>query len=108
MAAHHARSNSLPSEPHPLITQIDEHLCRLKTSEVTSSSICHKLSFQDLHDCVDKLLLLPLTQKAFIQDHHRKWFDQLLDGSLKVLDICSIAKDALLEMKEEEKDVKQG
>uniref|UniRef100_A0A2N9GXD4 Integrase catalytic domain-containing protein n=1 Tax=Fagus sylvatica TaxID=28930 RepID=A0A2N9GXD4_FAGSY len=100
MAAHHARSNSLPSEPHPLITQIDEHLCRLKTSEVTSSSICHKLSgLQDLHDCVDKLLLLPLTQQAFIQDHHRKWFDQLLDGSLKLLDICSIAEDALLEMK---------
>uniref|UniRef100_A0A7N2R099 Uncharacterized protein n=1 Tax=Quercus lobata TaxID=97700 RepID=A0A7N2R099_QUELO len=46
----------------------------------------------DLHDCVDKLLLLPLTQQAFIQDHHRKWFDQLLD-------VCSIAKDALLEMK---------
>ncbi|XP_075645004.1 uncharacterized protein LOC142615994 [Castanea sativa] len=101
MATHHARSNSFPSEPHPLIPQIDEHLCRLKNSEATSSSsICHKLSdLQDLHDCVDKLLLLPLTQQAFIQDHHRKWFDQLLDGSLRLLDVCSIAKDALLEMK---------
>nr|XP_023906671.1 uncharacterized protein LOC112018376 [Quercus suber]POF18296.1 hypothetical protein CFP56_47541 [Quercus suber] len=101
MASRHARSNSFPSEPHPLIPQIDEHLCRLKTSEATlSSSICHKLSdLQDLHNCVDELLLLPLTQQAFIQDHHRKWFDQLLDGSLRLLDICSIAKDALLEMK---------
>lgn len=101
MATHHVRSNSFPSEPHPLIPQIDEHLCRLKTSEATSSSsICHKLSdLQDLHDCVDKLLLLPQTQQAFIQDQHRKWFDQLLDGSLRLLDVCSIAKDTLLEMK---------
>lgn len=101
MATHHVRSNSFPSEPHPLIPQIDEHLCRLKTSEATSSSsICHKLSdLQDLHDCVDKLLLLPQTQQAFIQDQHRKWFDQRLDGSLRLLDVCSIAKDTLLEMK---------
>ncbi|XVF66023.1 hypothetical protein PTKIN_Ptkin10aG0001000 [Pterospermum kingtungense] len=33
-----ARSNSLPSRPHPVIPQIDEHLCRLKSSEAASTS----------------------------------------------------------------------
>ena len=36
--SYHARSISLPSRPHPLIPQIDEHLCGLRTSEATSSS----------------------------------------------------------------------
>ncbi|CAL2262113.1 unnamed protein product [Prunus armeniaca] len=63
--AFHTRSNSFPSRPHPIVQEVDEHLCRLRSSEAastsSSSSICYKLSgLQDLHDCVDKLLQLPL------------------------------------------------
>jgi len=106
MALHHARSNSLPSRPHPLSSQIDEHFSRLNASQVissssSSSSICHKLScLQDLHDCVDKLILLPLTQKSLAQEQNEKWVDDVLDGSLRVLDVCSMATDALLQTKE--------
>ncbi|KAG2704686.1 hypothetical protein I3843_05G015800 [Carya illinoinensis] len=100
----HARSNSLPSRPHPAITQLDEHLRRLRASESGSSSslsICHKLSgLQDVHDSVDKLLQLTLTQRAFVQEHHQKWAEELSDGSLRLLDLCSIAKDALSQTKE--------
>ena len=107
MALHHARSNSLPSRPHPLSSQIDEHFSRLNASQVisssssSSSSICHKVScLQDLHDCVDKLILLPLTQKYLAQEQNEKWVDDVLDGSLRVLDVCSMATDALLQTKE--------
>ncbi|KAI9396771.1 hypothetical protein POPTR_004G182250v4 [Populus trichocarpa] len=99
----HARSNSFPSRPNPIITQLDEHLCRSRASEgaSTSSSLGGKLSsLQDLHDCVNKLLLLPLTQQAIAQENNGKWVDELLDGSLQVLDICNTAKDALLQTKE--------
>ncbi|KAK9286077.1 hypothetical protein L1049_014457 [Liquidambar formosana] len=112
MAAHslnsktcyHARSVSLPSRPHPLVPQFDEHLCRLRASESSpsssSSSIGHKLSdLNDLHDCVDELLLLPLTRQALDQERHKKWVDELLDGSLRLLDVCSTAKDALVQMR---------
>lgn len=97
LKAYHARSNSLPSRPHPAITQLDEHLCRLKASESgsssSSSSICHKLSgLQDVHDAVDKLLQLPLTQRAFVQEHHQKWAEELSDGSLRLLDLCALPK----------------
>ncbi|XWS55160.1 hypothetical protein CRYUN_Cryun10bG0151100 [Craigia yunnanensis] len=100
---YHSRSNSLPSRQHPLTSQIDENLSRLKASEAasTSSSIGHKLNgLQDLHECVDLLLQLPLTQKALAQEQHRKWVEKLLDGSLMLLDVCSTAKDALLQTKE--------
>lgn len=100
----HARSNSLPSRPHPLISQFDEHMCRLRDSQLTStslSSIGSKLSsLQDLHGCVDKLLQLPLTQKALAQELHQKCVDEVLDESLRLLDVCNTTKDALLQIKE--------
>ena len=101
-ACYHARSISLPSRPHPLIPEFDEHLRRLRASEATSSSsISHKLSgLRDLHDCVDDLLLMPLTQQILAQYRHDQWVDELLDGSLRLLDICSTAKDALLQTRE--------
>ncbi|XP_050365497.1 uncharacterized protein LOC126784034 [Argentina anserina] len=101
--SYHTRSNSGPLGPHPIIQEVDEHLCRLRSSEATStssSSISHKLSaLQDLHECVDRLVQLPLTQQALAQEKHQKWTNELLDGSLRLLDICGIAKDSLFQTK---------
>ncbi|RVX12408.1 hypothetical protein CK203_010442 [Vitis vinifera] len=101
-AYYHARSISLPSRPHPLIPEFDEHLCRLRASEATSSSSkSHKLTcLRDLHDCVHSFLLLPFTQQTLAQNRHEQWVDELLDGSLMLLDICGTAKDALLQTRE--------
>lgn len=101
----HTRCNSLPAAPHPLVSQFEEHLQRLKGSEATatlsSSSVTHKLNgLQDLHDCTDKLLQLPKEQQALAQERNNKWIDDLLDGSLRLLDICSKAKDCLMQSKE--------
>ncbi|EXB95399.1 hypothetical protein L484_014372 [Morus notabilis] len=99
---YHVRSNSFPTRPHPLFQRCDEHLCRLGASEATSSSsLSHKLSgLEDLHDCVEKLFQLPLTQQAFVHSRHEKWVDEQVDGSLRLLDMCSAAKDAVLHTKE--------
>ncbi|CAN1134730.1 hypothetical protein LINPERPRIM_LOCUS15923 [Linum perenne] len=96
----HARSNSFPSRTHPTVSEFDEQLCRLRQSQAastsSSSSISHKLNgLQDVYDCVDKLIQLPSTQQAMIHDQN-----ELLDGSLRVLDLCNTAKDALSQMKE--------
>ncbi|RXH80531.1 hypothetical protein DVH24_004445, partial [Malus domestica] len=81
--------------------QIDEHMCRLRSSEdisTSSSSISHKLGgLQDLHDCVEKLLQLPLTQQALAQKQNKKCANELLDGSLRLL---GNIKDALSQTKE--------
>ncbi|KAG4168596.1 hypothetical protein ERO13_A12G034900v2 [Gossypium hirsutum] len=102
-ASYHARSNSLPSRQHPIVSQIDENLNRLRASQSasTSSSIGHNLcGLQDLHECVDVLLQFPLTQQALDQEKRREMVEELLDGSLMLLDLCTTAKDALLQTKE--------
>ncbi|GMN73497.1 hypothetical protein TIFTF001_052197, partial [Ficus carica] len=109
MATHHTRSNSFPSRQHPLIPEFDEQLCRLRSSEADSSSstsLSGKLSgLKDLQDCVDKLLLLPLNQQALSKQRNEKWVDELLDGSLRVLDMCNTAKDALTQSKESAQEI---
>ncbi|KAL4319425.1 hypothetical protein GQ457_18G025890 [Hibiscus cannabinus] len=99
----HARSNSLPSRQHPITSQIDENVNRLRESRSasTSSSIGDKLNcLQDLYEYVDMFLQLPLTQQALAQEQQKKLVDELLDGSLVLLDVCGTAKDALLQTKE--------
>ncbi|XP_031248927.1 uncharacterized protein LOC116106740 [Pistacia vera] len=95
--SYHTRSNSFPSRPHPLTSEVDQHLRRLRASQSTStssSSISHQINgLQDLHDCVDKLLQLSHVQQKDL-------VDELLNGSLRLLDICGIAKDSLLQTKE--------
>ncbi|KHN39799.1 hypothetical protein glysoja_020539 [Glycine soja] len=89
----HIRCNSLPSAPHPLVSQFEENLRRLKDSEATSTSLSSSLisqkliGLQDLHDYADKLLQLPTTQQAFAHKCSDKWVDVLLEGSLGLLDI---------------------
>ncbi|XVF45652.1 hypothetical protein PTKIN_Ptkin02bG0224100 [Pterospermum kingtungense] len=102
-SAFHARSNSMPSRPHPLIPQIDEHLCRLKSNEAaSSSSISKKLGgLRDLFELVDSLLQLPLAQQSLAQQCNDKQINELLNGSLRLLDVCGVAKDALLQAKED-------
>ncbi|XP_020216753.1 uncharacterized protein LOC109800377 [Cajanus cajan] len=99
-----SRSKSLPCRPHPLILQCNQHLGSLEASDATSSSSSlfrHKLTgLQTLHDCIENLVLLPLTQEVLVQERQEKWVDELLDGSLRLLDVCTVAKDALLHTKE--------
>ncbi|CAL0334162.1 unnamed protein product [Lupinus luteus] len=103
---HQDRPKSLPSTPHPLVLQCNQHLGNLEASVASSPSsssslFSHKLTgLLALHDCVEKLVLLPLTQQVLVKEGQEKWVDELLDGSLRLLDTCTAAKDALLHTKE--------
>ncbi|AES89148.1 hypothetical protein MtrunA17_Chr4g0035221 [Medicago truncatula] len=101
----HIRSNSLPSTPHPLISYFENNLQILKSyegdSSVSSSSVCNNLNgMQDLHDCIDKFLQMPIEQQALSQECNEKCVDDLLESSLRILDICSTTKDCLSLSKE--------
>uniref|UniRef100_A0A2N9GF94 Uncharacterized protein n=1 Tax=Fagus sylvatica TaxID=28930 RepID=A0A2N9GF94_FAGSY len=99
----HTRSNSFPTRTHPLISELNDQLIRLRDQEATSSSstsICQKLNgLQDLHDCIDKILLLLFTQ-TLAKEQHKKCINEMLDGSLRLLDVCGTTKDVLLQTKE--------
>ncbi|CAK9316051.1 unnamed protein product [Citrullus colocynthis] len=97
----HVRSKSEPPNPHPIVSQVDEQLRRLRDSEATSSSLCHRLgALQDLYDCVDKLLVLPNSRQALAQGNDKEVLDDLLEGSLMLLDLCDTAKNGLLQTRE--------
>ncbi|KAI9128288.1 hypothetical protein K1719_001281 [Acacia pycnantha] len=99
----HTRCDSFPNAPHPLVSQFEEHLNRLKSSASasSSSSLSHKLGgLHDLQDSTDELLQLSTSQQVLAQDCNQKCIDELLDGSLRLLDICSTAKDCLLQSEE--------
>ncbi|XP_010432314.1 PREDICTED: uncharacterized protein LOC104716613 [Camelina sativa] len=102
-ASFHVRSNSYPSRQHPQAAHVDEQLTRLRSFEAaSSSSICQRLSnLQDLHDSLEKMIRLSVTNQVLSQDQ----IEKLLDGSIKILDLCNIAKDSLSQTKESLKEI---
>ncbi|OIV94873.1 hypothetical protein TanjilG_22070 [Lupinus angustifolius] len=107
---YHVRSNSFPSASHPSTVSVENELNNLKvweaTSTSTSDSIFTALSFlQDLYICLDDHLNMASTQK--LMSHHRgeKCVEEILDGSLRLLDICGITRDTMLETKENDQDL---
>ncbi|KAK7253007.1 hypothetical protein RIF29_37371 [Crotalaria pallida] len=101
---YHVRSNSFPCSSNPSILRVEEQLIIFKNCEAatsTSDSLGTSLSFlQDLYIFLDDLLNLASTQKLI--SHHRgeKCVEEILDGSMKLLDICGITRDTMLQIKE--------
>ncbi|CDP11115.1 unnamed protein product [Coffea canephora] len=95
----HTRSISLPSSSHPLLVNAEEHLQRLKSSEAASSPshslACQRLdALKNLYECLDDVLQLPLSQQALSNDQ------EVLDGSLILLDICGAVRDIYSQVNE--------
>ncbi|CAI9777943.1 unnamed protein product [Fraxinus pennsylvanica] len=95
----HVRSNSSPSKSHPEIANVEDHICRLRSSEEASfsaSSICTQMaSLRDSHEVINNLIQLPSIQQTLMDQAN-----ELIDGSLELIDICGIARDVILLMKE--------
>ncbi|KAK7253009.1 hypothetical protein RIF29_37374 [Crotalaria pallida] len=97
------RSNSFPSASHPTTVGVEQELRNLKTWEATSTSesVSNGLSFlQDLYICLDDLLNLASTQKLISQHKGEKCVEELLEGSVRLLDICGITRDTISQIKE--------
>ncbi|KAK9129289.1 hypothetical protein Sjap_009776 [Stephania japonica] len=109
--SHHVRSISLPSTSDPLTLKVEEQLNRSKSSEVasTSSPICHNLNgLRDLYDSVDELLHLPHTLQALPCLTSKECVNELLEESLRTIDICSTTRDVLLQLKEMVQDLQSA
>ncbi|KAK1296014.1 hypothetical protein QJS10_CPB15g00277 [Acorus calamus] len=103
---HIIRSNSLPPSIHPTILRIREELSKLKSFESSPSSLEAEAilialgSLNNVYACVNDLLRLLLTQQALYQCRQDKWVDEMLNGSVQLMDLCYLARDALSSMKE--------
>ncbi|BAT99912.1 hypothetical protein LR48_Vigan06g055700 [Vigna angularis] len=101
----HIRSNSFPTGSHPSISRVEEELNKLKTWEATSTSTSKSIGtglslLSDLHICLEDILNMASTQKLISNHQGEKCIEELLDGSVRILDICDITRDTLLQIKE--------
>ncbi|KAE9606602.1 hypothetical protein Lalb_Chr09g0321351 [Lupinus albus] len=102
---YHARSNSFPSASHPSTLRVEEELNNLKNCEATSTSTSESIGtalflIQDLYVWLDDLLNLVSTQKLISHYKGERCMEELLDGSVRLLDICGITRDIMLQVKE--------
>ncbi|XP_074312851.1 uncharacterized protein LOC141648234 isoform X2 [Silene latifolia] len=102
--SYHARTISLPSAVHPVVEQLAEKLCRLRSSQsasTSSSSLTNQLNgLKDLYSCVDVFLFLQLPQ-----NQQQKCVEETLDNSLRLLEICATSRDILTNSKEHLQDL---
>ncbi|QCD91174.1 hypothetical protein DEO72_LG4g2138 [Vigna unguiculata] len=101
----HVRSNSFPSGSHPNISRVEEELNKLKTWEATSTSTSNSIGtglslLSDLHICLEDLLNMASTQKLISNHYGEKSMEELMDCSVRILDICGITRDTMLQIKE--------
>ncbi|KAM7524003.1 hypothetical protein LguiA_013905 [Lonicera macranthoides] len=99
----HIRSISLPSRSHPTTLRIQEELNKLKNYKPAAKNSLPGL--EELYKCMHELLSLASTQQVLSQHQDEKWVDELLDGSVMLLDICGITVDLVSQMKEHLGDV---
>ncbi|CAK8540072.1 unnamed protein product [Lathyrus sativus] len=101
----HARSNSFPSQSHPNSTRIEQELSKIKTWETTSTSTSDSITIglsllEDLYTSLEDFLNMTSTQKVISRHQGENFVEDLLDGSVKILDICGITRDTMLDIKE--------
>ncbi|XP_021902753.1 uncharacterized protein LOC110818264 [Carica papaya] len=104
MAACHFRSVSLLTRTHPLTSNVEEQLNRLRDQSqsptTSSSSLSQKLSgLRELYDSVNDFLELPLTQQALAHQDNIKMVEDLLEGLLRLLDVCGRTQEIFSQLK---------
>ena len=58
------------------------------------------VALEDLHNSANNLLHSPMVQQAIFHQIEEKWLDNVLESSLRMLEVCGISKDVLLLVKE--------
>ncbi|XAR73712.1 hypothetical protein NMG60_11007776 [Bertholletia excelsa] len=103
---HHVRSISLPARSHPSTLRIEDKLNQLKTFQAPSSpkvEIIHSSlsGLRELYKCIGELLDSLMTQQALSRHQHEEWVNELLEESVRYIDMCSNTRDTILLKKED-------
>lgn len=104
------RSISLPSRTHPSSVRLESVLNTLKSCQISSVSTPFPVGAEtiqtglvglaELYNCLEELIHSPLTQQALLRYEHRELVEEVLDGSITLLDTCGTARDIVFTMKE--------
>ncbi|RZC87605.1 hypothetical protein C5167_036143 [Papaver somniferum] len=77
---------------------LEEHLCKLRSSVLTSSISNNLVALKDLYECVED----------FLSTENGKCLDAVLDRSVILLDVCGTIKDVLSQMKQSAQDLQSS
>ncbi|XP_018479026.1 uncharacterized protein LOC108849921 isoform X3 [Raphanus sativus] len=98
------RSISLPSRTHPSTTGIEEAVRKVKAINTTtgsSESILMTLAgLEELYNCTVEFLKMGSTQRVMSSDDGSEFMEEMLDGSLRLMDTCSVSRDLMVETHE--------
>ncbi|EYU17526.1 hypothetical protein ABFS82_03G079100 [Erythranthe guttata] len=103
--ANHSRSNSFPSQSHPAIESVEDHLCRLRADSKSIFVISNLASLTNLHEGINDLIQMPSIQQTLSQGN---WINELLEGSLKLVDLCAISREIVSLTKESVQDLESS
>ncbi|KAJ1693019.1 hypothetical protein LUZ63_009717 [Rhynchospora breviuscula] len=98
--AYHTRSVSLPTRSHPFLIKAEEELNNLRAC-VGSSSLTYEIMLDALkaigrvYENINELLCASSNQNGLSHMQHRRWVEQELEESVKLLDMCSTSRDNL-------------
>ncbi|XP_078174114.1 uncharacterized protein LOC144567809 [Carex rostrata] len=100
----HSRSNSLPVSSHSFVLKAEEELNKVRDN-LGSSSLSYKIMLDAIkavghvYECINDVLCMSSNQNCLSQWRQRRWIDQELEESVKLLDICSTSRENLDGMK---------
>jgi len=102
----------MPSTSHPTTLRSEEELQNMKVclapSSKTTQMMCNGLSgVGDLYELIGELLRLPSNQK-YLNPCQKKWVEEQLDESLKMLDLIAAVRDSLVAMREHVQDLRSA
>lgn len=106
------RSTSFPSTLHPSAFKIEEGINKIKTwkdeastAETIYNGLCR---LGELYKSTDEFLNLPMTRQALSHRQHEKCINELLDRSMRLLDICGSTRDIMSQIKVHARDLQSA
>ncbi|KAJ4803980.1 hypothetical protein LUZ62_016546 [Rhynchospora pubera] len=100
----HTRSNSLPSRSHSYVLKAEEELNQLR-ARVASPCLTYEILLDALkavgqvYESINGLFCMSSNTSGLSRSEHRRWVDQELEESIKMLDMCSTSRDSLDQIK---------
>ncbi|KAH6759067.1 hypothetical protein C2S51_019302 [Perilla frutescens var. frutescens] len=112
MANFHSRSNSFPSQSNPVMDDVQDQLCRLKSSMNTSTSVnsisANLASLTDLHQGITNLIQMPSIQQSLSKEEGESCMNELLEESVRLMDLCGFTREVLCLTKESVQDLESS
>ncbi|KAL7614841.1 hypothetical protein Lser_V15G07125 [Lactuca serriola] len=100
------KSISLPCRSHPTTIRIEQQLNAAKLDAATATppsakTVCNGLShLTELYKSMVDLLNSSTTRVSISRQQNKKWVEDLVDESVKFLDVCGNTRDMVAQIKE--------